>query len=591
MKKIITFIFVAFAWLILVNPVWAENFYIENYDVNMNVDKNKSVSITENIDVNFTVPSHGIYREIPFKNASISDISVSENYSPTYSPSNINLKIGDANRYISGPHHYTISYKYNYHDNKNEFYHNIIGTDWRVPIKKASYRITMPQDVDKEKVGISIGKYGTKGFNGGAWFSVNSNIIMGATEQELSPYEGITVRIEVPSGYFHKYVNYTKYYVISFMLILTFIAFMTWFMFGKDNTAIPVVNFYPPKGLNAIELEMAYKGKASTKGLVALLIELAQKGYIKIENEGTRFELYKSHVYDGVNKSEKDFLNALFEDGGDKVSSSDLTISNSFYKECQEIIDNVNKKRNKIFEEASIGFGLRSIMFLCLAGLLFLTVYTIFNYNLFSITENFMLLLFPLIAISVLVSSLANLKNGFWASGGIFTIIWALGFGGMPLMILISSCQYNSDTVPAIIIGIIGLIIAGVCTYQLPKRSQVGQRIYNNILGLKHFIEVSEKNRLIQLVEKDPQYFYSVLSAAYILGVSDKWINQFETIMNITPQWYSGNRFTYRSFNDFSEKMQSVSIPSVTNGGISSSSSGGGGFSGGGGGGGGGGSW
>ena len=45
-----------------------ENFYIENYDVDMVVNKNKSVAITENIDVYFTSSSHGIFRDIPYKN-------------------------------------------------------------------------------------------------------------------------------------------------------------------------------------------------------------------------------------------------------------------------------------------------------------------------------------------------------------------------------------------------------------------------------------------------------------------------------------------------------------------------------------------
>ena len=85
-------------------------------------------------------------------------------------------------------------------------------------------------------------------------------------------------------------------------------------------------------------------------------------------------------------------------------------------------------------------------------------------------------------------------------------------------------------------------------------------------------------------------YFYKILPAAYIFGISDKWINKFESIMRLNPDWYSGNHLNTVTFNDFANSIASVSVPSVENGGISSSS-GGGGFSGGGGGGGGGGSW
>jgi uncharacterized membrane protein len=75
-----------------------------------------------------------------------------------------------------------------------------------------------------------------------------------------------------------------------------------------------------------------------------------------------------------------------------------------------------------------------------------------------------------------------------------------------------------------------------------------------------------------------------------VLDVSDKWIKQFESIMTLQPEWYSGNVLNVHNFNTFANNMSSVSIPSTSNGGVSSSS-GGGGHSGGGGGGGGGGSW
>ncbi len=582
MKKILTFIFAFFAGFILANPVLAENFYIDNYEVIMDVNKNKSVQITENIEVDFFNASHGIYRNIPYKNASISNISVSEQHTNSYSGNNVNIKIGDPDKYISGKHHYTIKYLYNYHDNKNEFYHNIIGTEWDVYIHRANFKITMPDDFDSSKVGLSIGSYGTRGFNGGAWFKVDGNVISGATERELLPHEGITLRVEVPDGYFLKYTNFTEYWVIAGMLLLTLIAFLTWFTYGKDDPVTPVVNFYPPKGVNALEVEMAYKGKASTKGLVALLIELAQKGYIKIDSSKHSFNLEKVRNYDGSDKNEKAFINALFKYGSDFVSSSELETSHTFYKECEKIVQNVNTKRNMIFNPESIGFPLTALMFICLIGLLFLTVFTMFGYNLFNIGENFPLVIFPIIAVCVLISG--------WKSNPIFLTIWALGFGGMPLVMLLNMSP-SGFTDPVTLIGIIGLVIAGICTYQLPKRSQIGQRLYNNLLGLKHFIEVAEKHRLQQLVNQDPEYFYSVLPVAYILEVSDKWISQFESIMQINPEWYSGERFNIHSFRDFSNNMQSVSIPSVANGGVSTSSSGGGGFSGGGHGGGGGGSW
>ena len=171
-------------------------------------------------------------------------------------------------------------------------------------------------------------------------------------------------------------------------------------------------------------------------------------------------------------------------------------------------------------------------------------------------------------------------------------IIWSLGFGGIPLIDIISRYPgMYSYNVPIVYGGLIGTIICFICFYHLKKRNKNALRLLGKLLGFKQFIETAEKRRLQMLVEKDPQYFYSVLPYAYIFGISDKWIKQFEGIMKLKPDWYSGGHFG-TSFRRFSNAMQSVSVPSVANGGISSgSSSGGGGCSGGGGGGGGGGSW
>ena len=585
MKKLFYIIFIL---LFLISPVFAENFYIENYNVQIDVDNNKSAAVTETINVFFTHPSHGIYRDIPYKNAKITDINVSENYKNTYGNNSINLKIGNPNSYVNGRHQYIIKYKYSYFDNKNEFYHNIIGTDWKVPINKVDFSITMPKDIKPYDVGLSIGGYGIQGFDGGAFYSVNNRRITGQTQRTLRPGEGITVRIKVPEGYFNKTHNRSKIIVILFIILLTLISYLTWFFYGKDEPVTPVVNFYPPKDLNPLEVELAYKGKASTKGIVGLLIDLAHRGYLKITDNGHQWTLHKLKDFDGRKKEEKTFLNAIFKYGNNEITENDLTYSKSFYKDCQDIISDINKRRDLIFYKSSISLPKQILMFLCSIGLLFLSIFAISGYSIYNIFENFIMLLFTTIALIVLICTFSRGKVD--ACTTLFIIVWSAGFGGIPLLMFLASNPLNSQTLPAGLLGIACLVVSCVCLYQLPKRNSVGQRLLNDLLGLKHFIEVAEKSRLKSMVEQSPEYFYNVLPSAYVLDVSDKWIDKFQSIMQINPEWYSGSSFNTSSFNNFANSALSVSSPSTANGGISHSS-GGGGFSGGGGGGGGGGSW
>ena len=108
-------------------------------------------------------------------------------------------------------------------------------------------------------------------------------------------------------------------------------------------------------------------------------------------------------------------------------------------------------------------------------------------------------------------------------------------------------------------------------------------------------IENVEKDKINELVLENPNYFYDILPYAYVLGVSDKWSKNFESIAVEPPTWYSGTNFDTFNVVSFNNSLNKTinsasssmnSRPYESSGGSSS-----GGFSGGGSGGGGGSSW
>lgn len=119
MKKIFCFLLFLFVFLVTQSRVFAENFYIDNYDVKMKVSNSKIVDITEKIDVVFTNSSHGIFRNIPTSGGSIENVSVSENFTTSRNGSDYVIKIGDPDVFVSGPHSYSINYTH-----KNWFHNN-----------------------------------------------------------------------------------------------------------------------------------------------------------------------------------------------------------------------------------------------------------------------------------------------------------------------------------------------------------------------------------------------------------------------------------------------------------------------------------
>ena len=582
MKKIFSFLLFIFVFLFTQNNVFAENFYIENYDVKMDVNTAKVVDITENIDVFFTKPSHGIFRNIPLSGGSIDNVSVSENYTTSRNGSDYVIKIGDPNRFVSGKHSYTINYKHSLKDKPGEFYYNIIGTGWSVPINHTSFEVNMPKPFDAEKAGISIGTYGTVGFKDRAVYSIAGVNVRGETRQALQPNEGVTLRIPLEGNYFNIPLDTTKFAVAAIMLLLTFISWFIWFTVGRDEHVTPVVNFYPPEGYSTAEAEVLYKGKASQKGLVSLIIWLADKGYLKIVEDRVSYRIKKVKDYDGDNDNVAAFISSLIPNGK-SVSRSELEASTLFYKNCAELIQKFDKTRELIFYKDSISWGYKLPMLLSLCGLVVIELLLLFDFNLEALISMFPLALFPIIACLVFITA--------FKSNPVFVTIWALSFGGIPGVLLFFALSLNVSREPILWFGLAAIIISGVCFYQLPKRNALGNRELGRILGFKKFLETVELPRVKMLVEENPNYCFNVLPYLYIFDLSDKWISKFEEFFKTPPEWYSGRNF-HHGYMNFTRNVSTATQPSVANGGIShSSSGGGGGCSGGGCGGGGGGSW
>ena len=58
------------------------------------------------------------------------------------------------------------------------------------------------------------------------------------------------------------------------------------------------------------------------------------------------------------------------------------------------------------------------------------------------------------------------------------------------------------------------------------------------------FLINAEQDRINTLIDENPDYFFNVLSYAYVLGVTDKWAKQFENIMMKKPDWYESFNMT-----------------------------------------------
>ena len=536
------------------------DYYFESYDVSINVLENNTLEITEKMSAYFNVEKHGIFRKIPTTNyveradgstgtvyAKVKNVSVSETYDASSEGNYYVVQIGDEERTVLGPHDYTISYSYvmgkDIGEGFDELYFNIIGSEWDTYIDNVTFTVTMPKEFDAQKVGLSTGAYGTVGTDT-IEYKVTGNEISGKVTKELDMNEALTLRLELPEGYF--YFNMTEYYIrLAAMVVIPLIALIIvailWVKFGRDKKVVEVVEFYPPDHMSSLDVAFWKQGMIAGRDTIPLMIELANEGYIRINQVekkkliGSKTDFVIERVkqtYNGHDKCKHVFFNGLFKNKKTDVTSKDL--QNKFYKTIEKITNMVNTSQNR-----KLVFDAKSMR---------------------------MVLVGVVISILSIVASIA---------------IHSETIGG-------------SEKTLAVVIGVAIGVISAIFSFFIRRRTDKGHEYLQRIMGFKKFLETAEKEKLEALVDENPEYYYDILPYAYVLGVSDKWTKNFESIALEPPQWYGGSvfdrmlfwHFMNTTFNSASAAM--TSAPQSSGG---SFSGGGGGFSGGGSGGGGGGSW
>ncbi|MDD4809545.1 MAG: DUF2207 domain-containing protein, partial [Bacilli bacterium] len=303
MKKLFLSLFLV--CLLIPTKVFAYDYEITSYDVNMVVNLDNTFDITEKITAQFNIPKHGIHRYLPLRNtinredgtssknrARITDIQVDTTYTTYQESSNKVIKIGDADILLNGLKDYTISYTYGIGKDplkeKDELYYNLIGTSWDTTISNFTFSIQMPKEFDEAKIGFSVGEEGSINFDDIS-YSVNEKTITGVYNGILAPGEAFTIRLELPNDYFVVTDNYLLI-ILSLVLplILFFISFYLWYKYGKEDDVIETVEFYPPEGYNSAEVGYLYKGYNENNSIISLIVYLANKGYLKINEIETK---------------------------------------------------------------------------------------------------------------------------------------------------------------------------------------------------------------------------------------------------------------------------------------------------------------
>ena len=584
-------------------------YVIDAYDVKATVDKYNKLHIEETIKATFNKYRHGIIRTINKVNhvarvdgskstvyAIISNIRVSSHSSAVREGGDsTSIKLGSSLTYAKRHETYRLSYDYDLGtdplSSSDEFYFNIIGTGWNTNIKKTAFRITMPEKFSK-KPGFSTGSYGERSGSDIVKYHVNGRVITGYTTGRLLAGEALTIRLELPQGYFKldpvKTTIARLVFVVPVIAGIIALALSIMILRKEKSKSTPVVQYTAPDGLNSLELVFANDNTIPHRSAASMVVYLANKGYLTIDIDGENFTLTKLKDYDGKNESERIFMNGLFNnDHPNKVAKAEL--EGEFYKTVSAAILTISRGRlkTKYFEKHNrvktilkvIQWATIAILLIC-AGLA-----TLLEQNpseaLGSMAFIIAFTVFPLFFV---------LQPTTKQFSPVFTKVLCIIVAITPAVVL-QALYFRYPT--AIVTGIssIFIMIGAYITRDVITRTEDGYRVKGEIMGFKEFIETVDKPRLEALLAETPTLFYDIIPYAYVLDVHKKWVDKFEGIALQPADWYSSSEaFSYGIMASFvTEGLAGMSasfsgFSSVINLMTDSLSDGSGGFSGGGGG-------
>jgi uncharacterized membrane protein YgcG len=431
-------------------------------------------------------------------------------------------------------------------DNYAEFYWNVTGNDWPVPIDHASAFITLPENaVGGIRAQAFTGAYGSK--QSEANVEVKAANVLFETTRPLPMRGGATIDIYIPAGIIKPPSALTKlsWFLgsnpILFLPFFTFaVMFALWYSVGRDpDPGVSVAPQYePPKGICPAEAGTLVDDTIHPRDITSTIVDLAVRGYIKIEEKVDTFLVFHH----------KDYLFHLLKPreqwGPDLTPHERVMLENIFLEGTETQLSSLKNR--------------------------FYTVIPVVRQDIMSsLKSKGIYLLDP------------ESANGYSIAAGIAIAILVIAIQVMGWMNLFSSVPLVIGSV------IVSAIIWWLFARQMTAKTVAGVRTRIAVLGFEEFMNRVDADRIKRM---PPDTFEKFLPYAMALGVEHHWAQAFDGIIKDPPSWYvSPNGYTGFSPLFFSSSMHSmasdmhqvfVSTPrsSSTGSGFSS----GGGFSGGG---------
>jgi hypothetical protein len=533
---------------------------IERFDATIAVNPDASIDVVESITVRFTGSWNGLYRTIPVA------YHTPQGFNWTLRLDLDGATLGDGGQRLrveSARERHSIKYKIwvpgaqdathtivlrykarnglRFFADHDELYWNVTGDEWDVPIEAAAARIALPAGVTGVRAIAFNGAYGSTARD--ARVDVEGATVRLTMPTGLGFHEGLTAvvgwdkgAVTAPTAVERAGAFLTSNWPLGIPLLVFALTFWHWTRVGRDPKRLPVVVQYEPAdGLTPAEAGTLLDGSADMRDITATVVNLAVRGYLRIE------ERNDEHLLGLIKKREYVFHRLDAPAGAPRLPLHEELVLGGILPAGSE-----ERKLSELEDE--------------------------FYAHLPGIRES----IFRRLVERGLYRARPDQVQTRWAMGAV-----VLGMGVMSVGVAIAA-RVNLTPVPFGVAAVVSAIIVLIFSRIMPARTVPGARAQERVLGFEEFLRRVEEPAFARM--RTPEMFEKFLPYAMAFQVERKWARAFEAICRQPPSWYVGVDGSGGAFrlSHFSSRLSALATQASSTMASSPRSSGGSGFGGGG---------
>lgn len=524
---------------------------IQQYNLNAIVHKDHSYTVVEKIKASLPDDTKSIDFEIPHGNFRVSGIRVENtDYETDRGGEGYKVTIVDEAKLTKGVHVYTIEYTVReFADRDTErdiFYFDAMLPDWSYPVSKVNIRIAFPADFPWGDVQYYAGQYGVQAVDSNVDFRADAetHTVTIATEKVPENF-GITVKAELPDGYWKGALNgrWANAFMMLIMLAAAVIAAIMWIIGGRDPKIVKTIQTHPIEGVSPAEISYILSGRVHTRDIVALVIYMATKGYLRIsEYQPKRYSLIREQYPSGEEKFIRNAYDILFED-----------IPEGRSVDMDELGPRLKRMGSTIKDDIAAGFsGKDMLAYTRLSQIFRIAAAIIYGLALgvsCAMRNSYQYL--PVdyaeaVTVAFLAIATALLFAGCFdrqyfsesQSYRMELIASGLAYIAVPMYVAVKAIAVTGVVIPSVVV----LLMSAVCGLFITimrARAKGNAALTSRLVQLRHFIYHPTPKEVAQNYIADNNYYYEIVPYALLFKGLNAWAISFLTLRVKAPEWYS----------------------------------------------------